>query len=313
MESHLQPREGSKKYFKEYVFCVTIEGNVSAPISKENILSESKRISIPRFLLEYLGLNEQPILKDHTILTDLAVEKHLVSPGTSPGNYIFLPKGQCIIDTLQSYEKFILSQLVPVFDFNVPVIFEPNTEALRTLTERFSVEKFNRMVSLSGTAKINRYLRYAADPEVFNFLENTVFDSKQLPFILYSAGETARNDDELAGIIRTFSFGQPDYHAITSKANYFDVYMQLHQTTSMVMKKLFSKSSLFIIVDIDKSYLSQHPDIIGEIQKRSLLPILVNVLREKTHYYSIQHQYYMKLETGHFVQIGNLQVDFENG
>jgi len=320
MNKFLTAMEGSKKSLNQYIFAVSEFGKKTNCLSKHNLEVELNKIDAPSFVYEYigkiLGLFEVP--KNHIPLTKLALDKNILCQGSAPGHFTLLPKGQFIYKTIEKYGKQLFGQYFPSIDLKVPVVFSPNTDGLLTLTEKFGIQYYNRMVPVKDImsergANHQHYLRYAGDPDVFNYLSNKTFRTKELPLLFFSYGDTIRNDFELSGIIRTAGFYLPCHHIISTEESYFDDYINAHKITSNIMKAMFPYSKNFLIVDIEEQYLNSNPDLIEKICDTAKTPLVVKIFREKNHYYSVQHQYYFKLVTGHFIQVGNLQVDFENG
>jgi len=307
---------GSKKQHREVCVLLTPGGLITQPLSAANAASEIFNLKlspeIARQVLEFSGA-ERPI-RNHLPLTDLSLRKNFIAQATARGHLTFLPKGQFIVDAIEQAAGAMLQREFRCLNIRVPSLFAVSTPQVASLTDRFGSERFNRMVPASPCTDrgASHYLRYAADPDLFNYLQGRTFDFASVPIALLSPGETVRNDPEDAGLLRTMGFFQPDFHVICDRSGYHEDWMRLHQLTANVMRGLFPSAPKFLVVDVVRDFLQSNPGVLQELSDSSNLPVVANILREMNHYYSVQIQYCLRLTTGHYIQTGNLQLDFKN-
>jgi hypothetical protein len=257
--------------------------------------------------------------KSHEAITQLAIQKNLIAKGTAKGFYSLLPKGLFLYRAANAIGLELLREAFDTIELKVPPVYASQEDsAVERLTARFSSQDYDRVLPV-GSTRANSgaqrcFIRYAADPDLFAFLQNRIKDSESSRSLaILSDGDTARNDEELAGIARTKGFLQPDYHVLSDNSSWERDLVYAHDATMRAMRSLIPNSQGFLAIDVEEQFLIDHPEVVQNISRRAKLPAAVNVLSSRTHYYSLQIQYLQTWVTGHTVQLGNLQLDFQLG
>ncbi|MFN7262308.1 MAG: His/Gly/Thr/Pro-type tRNA ligase C-terminal domain-containing protein [Alphaproteobacteria bacterium] len=310
----------SKKSLHSHTFLVLGRDRRTSYLSADNLDRELDEQDAPDYIREYLAqiFRLRKPAKNHLPLLNFAIDRNIVFPGSAPGHFTLLPKGLAICNAAEMLGRSTFLSEFRGADLKVPTVFRAKTSALRVLTERFTEKSLNRMArvilddsSCSGLED-QHYLRYAGDPEVFHMLSGKTLNTSCLPFVFFSHGDTVRKDHELSGLIRTAGFYQPCHHIIADSEVFDDAYLKAHSTTVALMNTLFPSSHAFINIDVTQEFLDANGPLIGELAAIARQPLVVKVTQRRVHYYSIQHQYMFMVSTGHFLQVGNLQLDFQN-
>lgn len=230
------------------------------------------------------------------------------------GYCFFLPKGKLIYDLLLDYLDHC-STKYGYTKMDVPPIFRRDSKAVVDLTEKFmhggGGHNGERMVGLTdGT-----YLRYASDPILFPWIANkSPFERKDLPLRIYTPTANFRyeREGELKLLIRSIFFTNTDLHSFAEPQKDLEEYLHIHKLNSDIMHKICS-NDWFLNFDVTEEFFKENIAIIQEVVKFSGVAAIAKIMRAKTHYYSIQHQYRVSLSNGTTTQVANLQFDRVNG
>lgn len=145
-----------------------------------------------------------------------AEELALVSRRGAPKGFLTtLPSGKLFEACVDAFNVPHLAALdVNRIDF--PLIFDSSGAAMTELIEPYHLQ--GRTFALAGREELR--LSYAADPNLFAWLQNQTLANERLPYAVYSPQPVFRNfqTGELS-IQRTRQFTVPDIHILTSPDN----------------------------------------------------------------------------------------------
>ena len=270
---------------------------------------------LPPIVREYvqksLGKGRETIPYDR--FQEILTRQRLIisSAPISRGHHLFLARGELLRQLIFDLVEIFMRPLQPI-RLGLPPVFdlpEDQTHPVFDLIHKFQ-DKLFHIEGLTRSA-----LQYASDPLLFQWFSNTCLPATILPLTIYSPGTFFRMEQtgELRGILRSRSLNIPDYHRFATDG--LDAFLEAHRCTVRVMDLLCGQDGWLLVQDCWIQFFDQFQDrlwpaLAGPEEKMRY--VIVRLLRDQTHYYSLQHQYVRPLLLGYGTQVGNLQWDQTN-
>lgn len=227
---------------------------------------------------EYPECNPHEILKVATELGFLSRE------GCVKGFYNILPAGTFLESIMEAFnrthrEEFAANRI----DF--PTLFDKSSPEITSLTE--SYEKQWRMFRLEEEGQLR--LSYAADPNLFSWLQGKRLKQDQLPYTIYSPHYAFRRaySGQLGGLKNFRQYLIPDMHIFCTEDSSLDLYLKyVNQGGQGVSFWLGDDWGQFIDLasDSEDRYLALGSNAARTAKQFTLL----NIMKERPRYYAFR-------------------------
>ena len=272
----------SKKEVQAKIEVIDLAGNI---VEKSNAL---------QIIQDYFKLGKEGRQKHIEFIKKY---NYLNDKGCPKGSYVFFDKGNFVYEKLLKY----LDKKIGKLNFEkvrLPHFFYMDNAA-KELAEKFA----DRLVS----ANENK-MCYAADPALFSCLQGENLKKVRR---IYSPNCFFRKekDGEYKGLLRSAEFIISDMHSLCS--DFISEVKLLHELNISVMNDFCSE--WFAVFDVAEEFYDENKEFMMDLVKSSGKCAVIKIMREKSHYYSMQIQYVARFAENLFSQIANLQLDLVNG
>jgi threonyl-tRNA synthetase len=212
----------------------------------------------------------------------MAEELDLVSRRGMPKGFLAtLPAGKLFEACVDAFNVAHLEALdVNPVDF--PLVFDSSGAAMAELIEPYQVQ--GRTFTLADREDLR--LSYAADPNLFGWLQGRTLDRGQLPYAVYSPQPVFRNfrTGELS-IQRTRQFSVPDIHILTSRDQGASHYLHALELAAESTRFWFGDDYVHVLDSVAGSN-NDNPDFYASAGKASGGITVVRRLADRPKYYA---------------------------
>ena len=160
----------------------------------------------------------------------------------------------------------------------------------------------------------NEYLclSYAADPCIFQLVENKKFIDSKLPFTIFSDTHYIRNfrSGEINGLNRIREFLFPELHTFLAYQDMKSFYLKQIKIYGKGMEYWFGNDWIYKC-DVRASFFNKNKELFKQMAKLLGMPIYIRILENIPIYYDIKTQFL--IDAGYdFLMIYNMQWDTVN-
>jgi threonyl-tRNA synthetase len=227
---------------------------------------------------------------------------------SEPGYARILPAGTFAYRTLREWLEEWVRLRIGGEEVKTPLLFEweGDDNPVHDLAETFH----QRLYFAGGYGEpTSLMLRYSADPGLFSMLAGKRIPKRQLPLRLWEFVEAFRRDrsGEIRDLSRLRSFSFIDHHTLCP-----DEAAGVEEYTRIMREQLELAASIGhgSVVDLtmtERAY-EAYPQLAAEAARLSGAPVLLELLSEERHYWSVKH--HLRDPSG--MKTFNLQLDLRN-
>jgi threonyl-tRNA synthetase len=229
-------------------------------------------------------------------------------PASESGHVRILPPGMFAYRTLRDWLEEWVGLRVGGEEVRTPLLFgwEGPENPVRDLAETF-----HQRLYFAGPhgEDGNLMLRYSADPGLFSMLRGKRIPQRQLPLRLWEFVDAYRRDrsGELKDLARLRSFSFIDHHTLCP-----DEASRVEEYTKIMKEQLRLASSIghpsAVELTMTERAFEAYPQVVTAAASFSEAPVLLELLSEERHYWSVKH--HLRDPSG--MKTFNLQLDLRN-
>lgn len=227
---------------------------------------------------------------------------------SNDGFHNLLPKGFFIKSVVETLGTEIMNEAGAIpYKFSSIFPYVKN-DIKKGLIEKFKDYLIEVKMGLHDTIY---YLKYASDPVLFDYFRNRIIDT---PKIIYSPDYFFRfiKKGEIKPILNPREFQITDYHVFTHQ-NDFKTFVNMAIINKNTIMKFISDNNWYLNLDTNEDFIKGNRKNIIYMLDKLKGNAIVNVTKERTHYYSLQNQYIVYYTSTDKTQFANLQFDEING
>ncbi len=230
-------------------------------------------------------------------------------PGSEEGHLAWLPKGNLIKSLLLDYQEQRFMRPYGAVQIETPVLCRPDAPGIQDLAGKYLDRIY--LLDEGGLA-----LRWNTDPGLFSLVGSLPLTRDKLPLKISEPTLSFRKEQsgELAGLERTRSFVLTELHVFCAdEAQALAEYLTLSGLCATVMGVLCRQQMWLLVLDVEASFFRERETWFASLAAAVGTPVLVKLMKARTHYYSLQSQFQYAKTDGGCTQVANMQLDFVNG
>lgn len=282
------------------------EGNDDEKHKAANILSGFSS----SFLKIINGQNNKECIKkigSGLVFAEAERLQFITREGCAKGFINMLPRGTLLNRKINNFNYFLLEKL-DAAEFCFPSIYESKRDSVKNLTEYY--EKQGRVFHLTNNEHL--CLSYAADPGIFQLMENKKFIDLKLPYTIFSDTHYIRNfrSGEINGLNRVREFLFPELHTFLAYQDMESYYLKQIELYKKGMEYWFGNDWIYKC-DVRASFYNKNKELFKKMAKLIGMPVYIRILENIPIYYDIKTQFL--IDAGYdFLMIYNMQWDTVN-
>lgn len=209
----------------------------------------------------------------------------LSSEGCLAGFFNVLPRGAIFDRCVEKFNREHIAALNAV-QIEFPMVFDLASAQMEELTRGY--ERNERMFRLASPDQGKR-LAYAADPGLFNWLQNRVLADERLPFAIMSPLPAMRRwrSGEVGDLDHIRQYPLMDLHTITGIDDALDSYLA-NTALGAVNTRFWVDEDWVVFADVTAEFLTQRPDIGSRIAKAANKWLLIKAFPAPSNYYAMR-------------------------
>ncbi|CDH20376.1 hypothetical protein XBKQ1_2610006 [Xenorhabdus bovienii str. kraussei Quebec] len=227
--------------------------------------------------------------------------------GMAPGFVYIQPKGAVFEKVANQFNDSFLQDMLAV-EVYLPIVYK-KCRKLGNLTDRFeSTDQVFRVEDNKNELRLS----YSADPNLLKWLENkTIFDN-QLPLCIHSKLPAVRKfrSGSLNTMTTVRQYELTDIHTICRYDQAVDTLEKLMKHCSRDIR-YWCRENWILSIDICEEFVARYQNLIGKLTKASEQHAVVNVVKNRTHYYGLRIGLQADVGSG-TAMLYNFQLDEEN-
>lgn len=227
------------------------------------------------------GLESVPTCSKNDVMRTAEELEFVSRRGMPKGFLTTLPAGKAFESSVDAFNLDHLESLeVTPVDF--PLIFDSSGDSMADLIEPYHLQGR----TFNVTEGKNLRLSYAADPNLFNWLQGRTLDEAALPYAVYSPQPVFRNfrSGELS-IQRTRQFTVPDIHVLASRDQVADRYLHALELAAESTRFWFGDDYVHVLDSVAGS-TNDRPDFYSRAAKAAGGITVVRRLAKRPKYYA---------------------------
>lgn len=226
------------------------------------------------------------------------------------GHYSWYPKGVLIHRLIADYAARLAREW-GAFEMKNPVLIRGDHNLIGELMGEFH-ERDYRVDGGRGIC----YLRYAADPLAFPFMQHVRFSHKQSPLKVFEEVNCYRNEQEgeVSGLKRVRGFSMTDMHAACSNVSEArEEFEQLCIKFAALMDNITARGRWVLGWEGTIDFYEENREWLLSIGTRLRVPAFFKLMPQMSHYYAIKNEYQFITEDGANIQVSTVQWDIKDG
>lgn len=272
------------------------QGQAGDPVLDKYILSEE--------------VKGQPSEKPPSIDSMRKLEIADYEAASDPGNLKFYPKGSLIFSLMKDWAHQIAVDRFGAMEIDTPILYDWSEPDIREQGESFH-ERHYRVKPPEGEKEL--VLRFAGDFGLFKMLQDSIISYRDLPLRIYEFSKSFRYEKrgELSGLKRLRAFHMPDIHSFTADLESgWREYQELYKEYADLADG--TDIDYAVVFRVVEDFYSENKDKITELLEYSGKPALIELLKERKHYWVVKHEFQGIDSTGGNSQLSTVQLDIED-
>ena len=224
------------------------------------------------------------------------------------GNLKWFPKGRLVRDLLADYVyNLVVDQgAMPI---ETPIFYDLDNEAINVHAAKFGERQYRT------DTKKNLMLRFACCFGAFRVMADPFITWKNLPAKLYELSTYSfrfEKKGEVVGLKRLRAFTMPDFHSFC--ADMESTLEEFSKQTDMCIQTGVDLDVNYeIIFRATKDFYDENKDWMYSIGKKIGIPVLLEILPERKHYWSCKIDFAAIDYLGRPIENPTVQIDVESG
>ncbi|WGI17797.1 threonine--tRNA ligase [Methanonatronarchaeum sp. AMET-Sl] len=229
---------------------------------------------------------------------------------SDPGNLKFYPKGSLIFNLMKDWAHQIAVNRFGAMEIDTPILYDWNEPDIREQGESFH-ERHYRVSPPEGDKEL--VLRFAGDFGLFKMLQDSIISYRDLPIRIYEFSKSFRYEKrgELSGLKRLRAFHMPDIHSFTANLESgWKEYQKLYREYADLADGTGIEYA--VVFRVVEEFYKENKDKITELLQYSQKPAVIELLKERKHYWVVKHEFQGIDSTGGNSQLSTVQLDIED-
>lgn len=228
-------------------------------------------------------------------------------PASDIGHFRFYPNGALVKGLLEDFAAQT-AEAMGASKIETPVLYRADEPDIAEHAAKFLQKDYK--VKLPNRSLI---MRFSGDFGLFKMMKGTIMSYKQMPVRIFELSQSYRLEQsgEAVGLKRLRAFTMPDIHCFCRDLEQgIEEYERLFKTfVEMVAKMEVDYAVVFRVVE---DFYREHKELFVRLLKHVKRPALIELLKERKHYWVLKHEFQVIDSVGGNAQLSTVQLDLED-